>query len=188
MKFKTQLTILLLISLSWSQSPMIERYKNMLNPAPVKPRLVSSDLYVRTSTGEAELLDSRGSVGTVNTQQRSVNTQSPILIKVDDFYGIYKDSDGYHLDISDKQQTIIRLEGIIDQKEGYHRVAWKTDKTYLWSNGMVTDEFKVVNPASYSKNGKVYTMFGPLPEMKGSSVLITATYGPYTDSIIINLY
>jgi hypothetical protein len=110
------------------------------------------------------------------------------LIKVDDFYGIYKDSDGYHLDISDKQQTIIRLEGIIDQKEGYHRVTWKTDKTYLWSNGMVTDEFKVVNPASYSKNGKVYTMFGPLPEMKGSSVLITATYGPYTDSIIINLY
>ena len=194
MKFKTQLTTLLLISLSWSQSPMVERYKNMLNPArnvPVKPMLVSYDPQgrnVRPGTGEAELLDSRGSVGTVNTQQRSVNTQSPILIKVDDFYGIHKDSDGYHLEISDKQQTIIRLEGTIYQKEGYHRVTWKSDKTYLWSNGMVTDEFKVVNPASYSKNGKVYTMFGPLPEMKGSSVLITATYGPYTDSIIIHLY
>ena len=92
MKFKRQLTTLLLISLSWSQSPMVERYKNMLNPAPVKPTLVSSDPYVRTSTGEAELLDSRGPVGTVNTQQRAVNTQSPILIKVDDFYGIYKDN------------------------------------------------------------------------------------------------
>ena len=194
MEFKTQLTTLLLISLSWSQSPMVERYKNMLNPArnvPVKPMLVSYDPQgrnVRPGTGEAELLDSCGSVGMEYAQQRSVKTQAPIRIKVDDFYGIHKDSDGYHLEISDKQQTIIKLEGTIYQKEGYHRVTWKSDKTYLWSNGMVTDEFKVVNPASYSKNGKVYTMFGPLPEMKGSSVLITATYGPYTDSIIIHLY
>ena len=37
-------------------------------------------------------------------------------------------------------------------------------------------------------SGKVYTMFGPLPEMKGSTVVITATYGSYTDSIIIHLH
>ncbi len=114
---------------------------------------------------------------------------SPIKIKVDDFYGLKPDENGhYHLTLSESNQTIIKLEGTIDRKEGYHRVTWKTDKTYKWSNGMVTDEFKVVNPASYSKNGKVYTMFGPLPEMKGSSVLITATYGLFTDSIIIHLY
>ena len=52
---------------------------------------------------------------------------------------------------------------------------------------MATDEFKVVNPVSYSKNGKVYTMFGPLPEMKGKTVVVTATYGDYTDSIIFKL-
>ena len=116
-------------------------------------------------------------------------TVPPIKIKVDDFYGLKPDENGdYHLTLNESRQTIIKLEGTIDRKEGYHRVTWKTDKTYKWSNGTVTDEFKVVNPASYSKDGKVYTMFGPLPEMKESSVLVTATYGPYEDSIIIHLY
>ena len=113
----------------------------------------------------------------------------PIEIKVDDFYGVTRDDAGeYHLQLHGSQQTLIKLEGTIPVKQGYHRVTWKSDQTYQWSNGMVTDEFKVVNPASYSKNGKVYTMFGPLPEMKGSSVVITATFGPYEDSIIIHLY
>ena len=94
----------------------------------------------------------------------------------------------YHIELNGSNQTLIRLEGTIPSKQGYHRVTWSTDKTYMWSNGMVTDIFKVVNPASYSKEGKVYTMFGPLPEMKGSSVLITATFGSHTDSMIIHLH
>ena len=129
----------------------------------------------------AETLKSDGKVNN--------KTVPPIKIKVSDYYGLEPDENGdYHLTLSESRQTIIKLEGTIDKKEGYHRVTWKTDKTYKWSNGMVTDEFKVVNPASYSKDGKVYTMFGPLPEMKESSVLVTATYGPYEDSIIIHLY
>ncbi|SVE00361.1 uncharacterized protein METZ01_LOCUS453215, partial [marine metagenome] len=84
-------------------------------------------------------------------------------------------------------QTLVRLEGTIDRAEGYHRVTWETEKAYYWSNGMAADVFKVVNPASYSKNGKVYTMFGPLPEMKGRTVVITAHYYGHSDTIRIHL-
>ena len=49
------------------------------------------------------------------------------------------------------------------------------------------DEFKVVNPATYSSNGVVNTMFGPLPEMKGKTVAITASYGRHKDKIYIKL-
>tara|TARA_R110000824_G_scaffold283015_1_gene471307 strand:- start:21 stop:479 length:459 start_codon:yes stop_codon:yes gene_type:complete len=125
----------------------------------------------------------------VKSQQVKEVQQSVIDIKVHDFYNLRPDVNGdYHIELNGSNQTLIRLEGTIPSKQGYHRVTWSTDKTYMWSNGMVTDIFKVVNPASYSKEGKVYTMFGPLPEMKGSSVLITATFGSHTDSMIIHLH
>jgi phage-related protein len=209
MKFKTLLTALLLVSLTWSQSPIIEKYREMLqhqpsrgslyegtyvgwNPAVRTPEPPMSPLEIKYGAG-AESLDFdgtfQGSVGPLDFQIQPPATQSPIRIRVDDFYGLRPDGKGeYHMQLSKKSQTLIKLEGFIDRKEGYHRVTWKSDKTYMWSNGMATDEFKVVNPASYSKDGKVYTMFGPLPEMKGSTVVITATYGSYTDSIIIHLH
>jgi len=125
----------------------------------------------------------------VKSQQVKEVQQSVIDIKVHDFYNLRPDVNGdYHIELNGSNQTLIRLEGTIPSKQGHHRVTWSTDKTYMWSNGMVTDVFKVVNPASYSKEGKVYTMFGPLPEMKGSSVLITATFGSYTDNMIIHLH
>ena len=93
----------------------------------------------------------------------------------------------YTVKMNSKRQTLIRLEGTIPEKSGYHRVTWKTTNKFYWSNGIATDEFKVVNPASYSKGGKVYTMFGPLPEMKGKTVVVTATYGDYTDTITFKL-
>ena len=51
---------------------------------------------------------------------------------------------------------------------------------------MRTDEFKVVNPYTYSKNGKVNTMFA-LPEMKGKTVGITSSYDGGSDKIYIRL-
>jgi len=117
-----------------------------------------------------------------------------IEIKVVDGYvngkyssNVSKGIGGYTVNLSSNSQTIIKLEGTIPETKGYHRVTWKTTNKYYWGNGIVTDEFKVVNPASYSKGGKVYTMFGPLPEMKGKTVVVTATYGDYTDSITFKL-
>jgi hypothetical protein len=102
-------------------------------------------------------------------------------------YGIKKSSGGYTVKLNSNNQTLIKLEGTIPEKSGYHRVTWKTTNKFYWGNGIATDEFKVVNPASYSKGGKVYTMFGPLPEMKGKTVVVTATYGEYTDTITFKL-
>ena len=78
-------------------------------------------------------------------------------------------------------------EMIGEQDGGYQRVVWKTDRKYWWSNGFAKDEFKVVNPYTYSSNGRVNTMFGPLPEMKGKTVAITASYGRHKDKIYIKL-
>jgi hypothetical protein len=208
MKIKTLLTALLLSSQIWSQSVILEKYREKLQHQPSRGSLyegtyVGWNPSVRTPIltsieleyGEgAESLDfdgtSQGVIGkSANVRILPITSQSPIRIRIDQFYGLVPDRRGeYHMQLSDKNQTLVKLEGIIDRKDGYHRVTWKSDKTYRWSNGMVTDEFKVVNPASYSKDGKVYSMFGPMPEMKGTSVVITATYGPYTDSIVIHLH
>ena len=92
----------------------------------------------------------------------------------------------YVLKLNSSSQTLVRLTGRV-QDGGYQKVMWKTDKKYWWSNGFARDEFKVVNPATYSNNGVVNTMFGPLPEMKGKTVVITAGYGKYKDTIKIKL-
>ena len=110
-----------------------------------------------------------------------------INIEVSDGYKVNKGIGGYTVRLNNSRQTLLKLEGTIPEKSGYHRVTWKTTNKFYWSNGRATDEFKVVNPVSYSKNGKVYTMFGPLPEMKGKTVVVTATYGDYTDTITFKL-
>jgi len=102
-------------------------------------------------------------------------------------YGVKGALGRYSVSAKENHQTLIKLEGTIPEKRGYHRVTWKTEKTYWWGNGIVTDVYPAVNPASYSKNGKVYTMLGILPEMVGKTLKITATYGDYTDSISIKV-
>ena len=111
-----------------------------------------------------------------------------IKIKPVDSYGLKKvGRNTYVLKLNKERQTLVRLTGMVEDK-GYHRVVWKTDKRYWWSNGFAQDEFKVVNPYTYSKqNGEVNTMFGPLPEMKGKTVAITASYGRHKDKIYIKL-
>ena len=75
-----------------------------------------------------------------------------IDIKVSDGYKVKKGIGGYTVELSPNGQTLIKLEGTIPEKSGYHRVTWKTSNKFYWSNGTATDEFKVVNPASYSNN------------------------------------
>ena len=102
-------------------------------------------------------------------------------------YGLKKvGRNTYELKLHEGRPTLVRLTGTV-QDGGYQKVMWSTKKKYYWSNGFAKDEFKVVNPATYSSNGRVNTMFGPLPEMKGKTVVITAGYGKYKDTIKIKL-
>ena len=110
-----------------------------------------------------------------------------IKIKPVDSYGLKKvGRNTYVLKLNNSRQTLVRLTGQVEDG-GYQKVMWKTDKKYWWSNGFAKDEFNVVNPATYSSNGVVNTMFGPLPEMKGKTVAITASYGRHKDKIYIKL-
>ena len=113
---------------------------------------------------------------------------SQIEIEPVSSYGLKKvGKKTYVLKLNGSRQTLVRLTGKIEDG-GYQRVVWKTDRKYWWSNGFAKDEFKVVNPYTYSKhNGEVNTMFGPLPEMKGKTVAITASYDGGSDKIYIKL-
>jgi|TARA_B100001094_G_scaffold168583_1_gene163028 hypothetical protein len=102
-------------------------------------------------------------------------------------YGVKGGVGGYSVRVSPTRQTLIKLEGTIPEKKGYHRVTWKTKKTFYWSNGIATDVYPAVNPASYSKNGKVYTMVGLMPEMIGKTIKIVATYGKDSDTITLKI-
>ena len=102
-------------------------------------------------------------------------------------YGVKGWVGGYSVRVSPTRQTLIKLEGTIPEKKGYHRVTWKTQKTFYWSNGIATDVYPAVNPASYSKNGKVYTMVGLMPEMIGKTIKIVATYGKDSDTITLKI-
>ena len=102
-------------------------------------------------------------------------------------YGVKGGVGGYSVRVSPTRQTLIKLEGTIPEKKGYHRVTWKTQKTFYWSNGIATDVYPAVNPASYSKNGKVYTMVGLMPEMIGKTIKIVATYGKDSDTITLKI-
>ena len=89
----------------------------------------------------------------------------------------------YHITIDNKTQSIFKMKGITNDNEGYHKITWKTKNKYSWSDGMATDYYPVVNPASYTKDGVGYTMVGFMPEMKGKMIVIYGTYYNETDSI-----
>jgi|TARA_Y100000310_G_scaffold13783_1_gene14008 hypothetical protein len=112
---------------------------------------------------------------------------SQINIKPVSGYGVKGTLGRYSVKVNPKRQTLIKLEGTIPEKSGYHRVTWKTTNKFYWSNGTVADIYPAVNPTSYSKNGKVYTMVGLMPEMIGKTLVITASYGNYTDKLTLKL-
>ena len=99
-------------------------------------------------------------------------------------YPMSIDEEGvYHITIDNKTQSIFKMKGITNDNEGYHKITWKTKNKYSWSDGMATDYYPVVNPASYTKDGVGYTMVGFMPEMKGKMIVIYGTYYNETDSI-----
>jgi hypothetical protein len=67
------------------------------------------------------------------------------------------------------------------------RITWTKNKSYRWSNGIVVDDYWLVNPASYTKGGVGYSMVGFMPEMKNSSVVIYGHYYSLTDSVVVHI-
>ena len=102
-------------------------------------------------------------------------------------YGMVIDSNGeYHIGISSNSQSIYKMKGITESNMT-ERITWTKNKSYDWSNGIVVDDYCLVNPTSYTKDGVGYSMVGFMPEMKGSSVIIYGHFYSLTDSIVVHI-
>ena len=103
-------------------------------------------------------------------------------------YGMVIDgNDDYHIDISPNHQSIFKIKGITGSSNKTERITWTKNKSYSWSNGIVVDDYWLVNPTSYTKEGVGYSMAGFMPEMKNSSVVIYGHYYSLTDSIVVHI-
>jgi len=102
-------------------------------------------------------------------------------------YGMVIDSKGeYHIDISSNSQSIYKMKGIT-KSNMTERITWTKNKSYSWSNGIVDDDYWLVNPTSFTKDSVGYSMVGFMPEMKNSSVIIYGHYYSLTDSIVVHI-
>ena len=96
------------------------------------------------------------------------------------------DGDEYTITISSSHQTIFKMRASTRSNKT-ERITWTTNKSYRWSNGLATDDYPLVNPASYTKDGYGFSMIGFLSEMKNSSVRIYGHYNGLTDSIVVHI-
>jgi hypothetical protein len=102
-------------------------------------------------------------------------------------YGMVLDGNGdYHIDISPNHQSIFKMKGITGSSRT-ERITWTKNKSYSWSNGIVVDDYWLVNPSSYTREGIGYSMIGFMAEMIGSSVIIYGHYYSLTDSVVIHI-
>ena len=103
-------------------------------------------------------------------------------------YGMEIDANGvYHIDISSNSQSIYKMKATTGSMMT-ERITWTTNKSYRWSNGIVVDDYSLVSPSSYTKDGIGYSLVGFMPEMKNSSVVIYGHYYSLTDSIVVNIH
>jgi len=93
----------------------------------------------------------------------------------------------YYVDISHKHQSIFKMKGVTNNKNSTERITWNTKNDYWWSNGIVVDEYWVVNPSSYTKDGVGYSMVGFLPKQENKTVIIYGYYKDMMDSVIVHL-
>ena len=86
-----------------------------------------------------------------------------------------------------KAQTILKMKATTNSPPT-ERITWKTKNKFYWGDGLRTDVYPVVNPASYTKDGVGYSMVGLMPEMKGKTITIYGHYYDKVDSVKIEIY
>ena len=131
-----------------------------------------------------EDVSSNGNIPINNEEQFSFSVE----ILNERNYPMYLDKNGeYHIDISSNHQSIFKMKGTTNRPRYTERITWTKNQSYLWSNGLVVDDYCLVNPASYTKDGIGYSMVGFMPEMENSSVVIYGHYYSLTDSVVVHI-
>ena len=129
-----------------------------------------------------EDVSSNGKKPTDNGEQLSFN----ISMLNERGYPMSVDGKVYSITISPNHQSIFKMQGITGSSRT-ERITWTNNKSYSWSNGLVTDVYWLLNPTSYTKDSVGYSMVGFMPKMIGSSVIIYGHYYSLTDSIVVNI-
>ena len=83
-----------------------------------------------------------------------------------------------------KSMRILKMKGVTNSSK-IERIDWKTKNSFYWSDRVRTDNYPVVSPSSYTRNGVGYSMVGLLPEMQGTMVTIYGIYQNQVDSVKI---
>ena len=83
-----------------------------------------------------------------------------------------------------ESMRILKMKGVTNSSK-IERIDWKTKNSFYWSDRLRTDNYPVVSPSSYTRNGVGYSMVGLLPEMKGTIVTIYGIYQNQVDSVNI---
>ena len=101
-------------------------------------------------------------------------------------YPMSVDGDVYTITISPNHQSIFKMKGTTGSSM-VERINWTTDTSFSWSNGIVVDDYWLVNPSSYTKEGVGYSMVGFMPEMKNTDVVIYGYYYDMVDSGVVHI-
>jgi len=101
-------------------------------------------------------------------------------------YPMSVDGDVYTITISPNHQSIFKMKGTTGSSM-VERINWTTDTSFSWSNGIVVDDYWLVNPSSYTKEGVGYSMVGFMPEMKNTDVVIYGYYYDMVDSVVVHI-
>ena len=101
-------------------------------------------------------------------------------------YPMSVDGDVYTITISPNHQSIFKMKGTTGSSM-VEKINWTTDTSFSWSNGIVVDDYWLVNPSSYTKEGVGYSMVGFMPEMKNTDVVIYGYYYDMVDSVVVHI-
>ena len=83
-----------------------------------------------------------------------------------------------------KSMRILKMKGVTNSSK-IERIDWETKNSFYWSDRLRTDNYPVVSPSCYTRDGVGYSMVGLLPEMKGTMVTVYGIYQNQIDSVKI---
>ena len=99
-------------------------------------------------------------------------------------YPMYINNAGEYNIKAGKSMRILKMKGVTNSFK-IERIDWKTKNSFYWSDRVRTENYPVVSPSSYTRDGIGYSMVGLLPEMKGTMVTIYGIYQNQVDSVNI---
>ena len=83
-----------------------------------------------------------------------------------------------------KSMRILKMKGVTNSSK-IERINWETKNSFYWSDRLRTDNYPVVSPSCYTRDGVGYSTIGLLPEMKGTMVTVYGFYQNQVDSVKI---